>query len=206
MNTSINYDAVISICDELTKIVKELNNQFNRIQDISKNGNSVWKGTASNKYYERLQKKYLNYLEVTESEMVKYIQKIKNLIERNKMTDSEINAEEITKINNAMPSIIGTIFSSDVQSLNKTEVKVNDNIQSTTTETDAKSMDQKTIDDLKTNDNVNNSSYENNEDFSFETLKNMNNESNASSTNKAQNVGVGLGAVSLEDLVKSLNN
>lgn len=31
MNTSINYDAVISICDELTKIVKELNNQFNRI-------------------------------------------------------------------------------------------------------------------------------------------------------------------------------
>ena len=74
--------------------------------------------------------------------------KIKNLIERNKMTDSEINAEEITKINNAMPSIIGIIFSSDVQSLNKTEVKVNDNIQSTTTETDAKSMNQKTIDNL----------------------------------------------------------
>lgn len=206
MNTSINYDAVISICDELTKIVKELNNQFNRIQDISKNGNSVWKGTAANKYYEGLQKKYLNYLEVTESEMVKYIQEIKNLIERNKMTDSEINAEEITKINNAMPSIIGTIFSSGVQSLNKTEVKANDNIQSTTTETDAKSMDQKTIDDLKTNDNVNGSSYDDNEDFSFETPKNLNNESNVSSPNTTQNVGVGLGAVSLEDLVKSLNN
>ena len=64
----------------------------------------------------------------------------------------------------------------------------------------------KTIDNLKTNDNVNGSSYDDNEDFSFETPKNLHNESNASSTNKAQNVGVGLGAVSLEDLVKSLNN
>ena len=67
-------------------------------------------------------------------------------------------------------------------------------------------MDQKTIDNLKTNDNVNGSSYDDNADFSFETPKNLHNESNASSTNKAQNVGVGLGAVSLEDLVKSLNN
>ena len=64
----------------------------------------------------------------------------------------------------------------------------------------------KKIDNLKTNDNVNGSSYDDNEDFSFETPKNLHNESNASSTNKAQNVGVGLGAVSLEDLVKSLNN
>ena len=50
-NTSIKYDAVIDICDRINAVVRDLNEQFEKVNSFSNSRSGFWKGTAANKFY-----------------------------------------------------------------------------------------------------------------------------------------------------------
>ena len=65
-NTSIKYDAVIDICDRINAVVRDLNEQFEKVNSFSNSRSGFWKGTAANKFYNEISKKYKEIPEVTE--------------------------------------------------------------------------------------------------------------------------------------------
>ena len=80
-NTSIKYDAVIDICDRINAVVRDLNEQFEKVNSFSNSRSGFWKGTAV------------------------YLETIKEIVEQNRATDTEINAEQIAKLGFSAPTI-----------------------------------------------------------------------------------------------------
>lgn len=135
-NTSIKYDAVIDICDRINSVVKDINEQFQKMNNFSNNKNSFWKGTAADKFYAEISKRYKEVPEVTEKTLPLYLETIKEIVEQNRATDTEINAEQIAKIGFSVPTLstpmtggsniktisgIGTVKTSEkTQTVNKT--------------------------------------------------------------------------------------
>lgn len=104
-NTSIKYDAVIDICDRINAVVRDLNEQFEKVNSFSNSRSGFWKGTAANKFYNEISKKYKEIPEVTEKTLPLYLETIKEIVEQNRATDTEINAEQIAKLGFSAPTI-----------------------------------------------------------------------------------------------------
>lgn len=104
-NTSIRYDAVIDICDRLDSVIRDINTQVEKINSFANNKSDFWEGTAANKFYDEVSKKYRKVSELTENSFSQYFQSVKEIVEKNKMTDTEINAEQIKNLEIPVPSI-----------------------------------------------------------------------------------------------------
>lgn len=104
-NTSIKYDVVIDICDRINAVVRDLNEQFEKVNSFSNSRSGFWKGTAANKFYNEISKKYKEIPEVTEKTLPLYLETIKEIVEQNRATDTEINAEQIAKLGFSAPTI-----------------------------------------------------------------------------------------------------
>lgn len=125
-NTSIKYEAVLDICDRINSVVRDLNDQFERINSLSNSMSGFWKGTAANKFYDEIRKKYKEVPDVTEKTLPLYLETIKEIVEQNRATDSEINAEQIAKLGFSIPTIsppvLGEIKTKKISSVDKENV------------------------------------------------------------------------------------
>ena len=60
-NTSIKYDAVIDICDRINAVVRDLNEQFEKVNSFSNSRSGFWKGTAAINFIMKLVKNIRKY-------------------------------------------------------------------------------------------------------------------------------------------------
>ena len=190
-NITIKYDAVLSICDEITKVIRDLNEQIEQVNRIT-NNNNFWQGMAANKFSTEVRKKYDNVSEMTDKIIPAYLEQIKTIVEYNRKTDGQISANSIVKItaSTALITRIAQITSG---------VKANTNVSSkTTTSTDAKkSSEIKT--DTKANDNV-----KSNTDNSKKNINQIESDKvkTTTSTSISNNTTSNTGAISLSELLK----
>ena len=82
----------------INAVVRDLNEQFEKVNSFSNSRSGFWKGTAANKFYNEISKKYKEIPEVTEKTLPLYLETIKEIVEQNRATDTEINAEQIAKL------------------------------------------------------------------------------------------------------------
>ena len=199
-NITIKYDAVLSICDEITKVIRDLNEQIEQVNKITNNKN-FWQGMAASKFSTEVRKKYENVSEMTDKVIPTYLEQIKTIVEYNKKTDGQISATDIISANSIVKIATGTAVISKIAKVTYGG-NANTNVSSkTTTSTGAKkSSDIGT--DTKANDNVkSNTDNSKNNVNQVESDKVKTTTSTSTSSNTTSNTG----AISLSELLKFIN-
>lgn len=196
-NITIKYDAVLSICDEITKVIRDLNEQIEQVNRIT-NNNNFWQGMAANKFSTEVRKKYDNVSEMTDKIIPTYLEQIKTIVEYNRKTDGQISATDIISANSIVKITASTALITRIAQITS-GVKANTNVSSkTTTSTDAKkSSEIKT--DTKANDNV-----KSNTDNSKKNINQIESDKvkTTTSTSISNNTTSNTGAISLSELLK----
>ena len=150
----IRYDAVIDICEKMIILANELNDQWDVIKNIINAKDEYWRGEAADRFFEDINVDYNAAKEITSSEqMLKYIQKVKELVENNKKTDTVITENDITKINEMLPTFsfltIGQV-SDGIDNDLLGSVKTNDNITSESVNKVSEGIDNEALGSVKT--------------------------------------------------------
>lgn len=194
---TIKYDAVLSICDEMAKIIHDLNNQIEQVNRIT-NNNNFWEGIAARKFSTEVRKKYDNFSEMTDKIMPTYIEQIKTIIEYNRKTDGQISETDIISANSIVKIAASTKVITRIAKITSS-VKANTDVSSkTTTSTGAKkSSEIKT--DTKANDNV-----KSNTDNSKKNVNQIESDKvkTTTSTSTSNNTTSNTGSISLSELLK----
>ena len=186
-NITIKYDAVLSICDEITKVIRDLNEQIEQVNRIT-NNNNFWQGMAANKFSTEVRKKYDNVSEMTDKIIPTYLEQIKTIVEYNRKTDGQISATDIISANSIVKITASTALITRIAQITS-GVKANTNVSSkTTTSTDAKA-----------NDNV-----KSNTDNSKKNINQIESDKvkTTTSTSISNNTTSNTGAISLSELLK----
>ena len=157
-STQISYSNVVEICDRMIDIISELNEEWEKISQIINEKDSIWKGTAADKYFLSLKSDYEKIYEATnESGLISYIEAVKQLVENNKILDREISDKEIQELNEKLPNISSIIVDFAVSKFNSdlaNEVKANGNITSQINTGNADALDEVLLQSVKTNNNI----------------------------------------------------
>ena len=154
----IKYDAVIDICDKMIALANELNDQWDAIKNIINARDEYWRGEAADRFFDDINVDYNAAKEITSSEqMLKYIQKVKELVENNKKTDTVITENDITKINEMLPTFsfltIGTV-SDGIDQTKLDAAHTNSNVGSENVGTVSDGIDNDLLNNAHTNSNV----------------------------------------------------
>ena len=154
----IRYDAVIDICEKMIILANELNDQWDVIKNIINAKDEYWRGEAADRFFEDINVDYNAAKEITSSEqMLKYIQKVKELVENNKKTDTVISENDIAKINEMLPTFsfltIGQV-SDGIDQTKLDAVHTNSNIGSQSAGTVSDGIDNDLLNNVHTNSNV----------------------------------------------------
>lgn len=193
----INYDGVLSICDNMTRIVQDIVEQLKIVEDIYNNKSNTWKGTAANKFFNEMKTKYNEMYKFTENTIPKYLTTVQELVEQNKKTDSQIVSSDLELINLEFPTITSVSTSTSLSTINDTS-SANDNIQSTSTDAVASTITDETVNSVNANNNVQSTSADvTTSTITDETINsvNINNDISSNTTDAI--------AMSLEDIVKN---
>lgn len=226
-NITIKYDAVLSICDEIAKVIRDLNNQVEQVNKIT-NSKNFWKGVAANKFSTEVRKKYDDVSEMTNKIIPTYIEQVKTIVEYNKKTDGQINATDIISANSIVKISTGTAVISRIAQI-KSGGTVDKKISSkTTTSTGTKNASQvesskvKTTTSTSTSNNTN-TDIKKSSEIGTDTKTNDNVKSNTdnsknnvnqvesdkvkttTSASTSNNTTSNTGAISLSELLKFIN-
>ena len=104
-NVAINYDSVLSICDNMLATIKKINDEFEKVNEIIFATDEIWEGDASTRCFWSMKKKYAGYVTYARTKLPSYIKTAKIIIESNKQADTQISASSISNINALLPSI-----------------------------------------------------------------------------------------------------
>lgn len=226
-NVAINYDSVLSICDNMLATIKKINDEFEKVNEIIYATDEIWEGDASTRCFWSMKKKYAGYVTYARTKLPSYIKTAKIIVESNKQADTQISASSISNINTLLPSITAIqaqiyekiSYRINEQLAGKTN-PIDDKIKSsskntTTTKKDSSSKSTTTTkkDSSSKNDattkNLNvNKSHSNNittNDFTYEqTMKNSKFTTNDLKTNQTNTSSMEI--KSLEEMINELNN
>ena len=186
-NVAINYDSVLSICDNMLATIKKINDEFEKVNEIIFATDEIWEGDASTRCFWSMKKKYAGYVTYARTKLPSYIKTAKIIVESNKQADTQISSSSISNINALLPSITAIqaqiyekiSYRINEQLAGKTN-SIEDKIKSsskntTTTKTDSSSKSTTTT---KTNNTVKNNttttSKTNSSAKSTSTTKNIN--------------------------------
>ena len=104
-NVAINYDSVLSICDNMLATIKKIDDEFEKVNEIICATDEIWKGDASTRCFWSMKKKYAGYITYARTKLPSYIKTAKIIVESNKQADTQISASSISNINTLLPSI-----------------------------------------------------------------------------------------------------
>lgn len=104
-NVAINYDSVLSICDNMLATIKKINDEFEKVNEIIFATDEIWEGDASTRCFWSMKKKYAGYVTYARTKLPSYIKTAKIIVESNKQADTQISASSISNINALLPSI-----------------------------------------------------------------------------------------------------
>lgn len=104
-NVAINYDSVLSICDNMIATIKKINDEFEKVNEIIYATDEIWEGDASTRYFWSMKKKYAGYVTFAKFKLPSYIGLAKGIVENNKKADTQINATSIIRLNTLLPSV-----------------------------------------------------------------------------------------------------
>lgn len=231
-DVTINYDAVLDICDNMITTIKKINDEFEKVNNLINKTDKIWEGDASARYFWGLKKKYAGYVTFAKFKLPSYIGLAKGIVENNKKADTQINATSIIRLNTLLPSvkaIQADIYEKISYRINEKNATMNKKIKSTTTKTDSSSksttttktnntVKNNTTTTSKTNSsakitsttkniNVNKSHSDNvtTNDFTYEqTMKNSKFTTNDLKTNQTNTSSMEI--KSLEEMINELNN
>ena len=226
-NVAINYDSVLSICDNMLATIKKIDDEFEKVNEIICATDEIWKGDASTRCFWSMKKKYAGYITYARTKLPSYIKTAKIIVESNKQADTQISASSISNINTLLPSITAI----QAQIYEKISYRINEQLagktnpidykikssskNTTTTKKDSSSKSTTTTkkDSSSKNDattkNLNvNKSHSNNittNDFTYEqTMKNSKFTTNDLKTNQTNTSSMEI--KSLEEMINELNN
>ena len=226
-NVAINYDSVLSICDNMLATIKKIDDEFEKVNEIICATDEIWEGDASTRCFWSMKKKYAGYITYARTKLPSYIKTAKIIVESNKQADTQISASSISNINTLLPSITAI----QAQIYEKISYRINEQLagktnpidykikssskNTTTTKKDSSSKSTTTTkkDSSSKNDattkNLNvNKSHSNNittNDFTYEqTMKNSKFTTNDLKTNQTNTSSMEI--KSLEEMINELNN
>ena len=104
-NVAINYDSVLSICDNMLATIKKIDDEFEKVNEIICATDEIWEGDASTRCFWSMKKKYAGYITYARTKLPSYIKTAKIIVESNKQADTQISASSISNINTLLPSI-----------------------------------------------------------------------------------------------------
>ena len=198
-DVTINYDAVLDICDNMITTIKKINDEFEKVNNLINKTDKIWEGDASARYFWGLKKKYAGYVTFAKFKLPSYIGLAKGIVENNKKADTQINATSIIRLNTLLPSvkaIQADIYEKISYRINEKNATMNKKIKSTTTKTDSSSKSTTTT---KTNNTVKNnttttsktnSSAKNTTTTKNNTTTTSKTNSSAKSTSTTKNINV----------------
>ena len=154
----IKYDAVLSICDNLDNIVKDLKEQWETISTIIQTKDTIWTGDASERFFKALNDTNIKAIETTENKgLPSFISHVRELVDLNKQTDSQIMGKTLMTVNNARDNVQAnqaTVVANGVNEEIINATKTNANVQSNTASVTATGVNDDIFASIKTNDNV----------------------------------------------------
>lgn len=158
----IQYSAVSTICDKLEIIKNDLIDQWEEINNILKEKDTIWQGEAANRFFYGIYKININAMETTDVKgLPLYIDKVRELIDLNRSIDMKLMEITLSEVKENAPSINSNSMETNAYGVNKSlneSIKANDNINSNTSTVETRGVNKELNDSVKIYDNVKESS------------------------------------------------
>lgn len=191
----MNYDGILSICENMNTVIRDIKEQLEEVNLICNNKKNIWRGNASEKFFEDMGKKYNEIYEYSENSIPQYITTVQELVEQNRNTDSQISSSDLESINLKFPTISTISTSTNISTINDSS-SANNNINSSNTDESVSTITDETVNSVNVNDNV---SSQIDSDFTEVTELET---PDYNDTNTISDSEVDVSAMSLEDIIK----
>lgn len=145
----ISLPAVLDICDRMSEILRDMNEEVGQIYELREKANKYWRGTASNTFFQEYDKYNKELQNGHIKEMYKRLVDLAKLIDENKTLSAQLSEKEFENISTidqaiAQQKVIHGVEANDIAATNTStitsDISANNTISSVTSEVEAPSV------------------------------------------------------------------